>query len=159
MSHTDESRGRTLAELDELLARVRRLVRSPGYRSALLAGQDVPGGISALRLLRGVAVLSADGPPAIKDVANHLALEHSTTSRAVDAAARAGLLAKESCSSDQRRIRLELTSAGAQLLEETTTRRVAILDRATSTWPDDAIGSLTQLLARLCDDFDTAARS
>lgn len=143
-----------LHELDDLLTAVRLAVQRPAYRRRLLRGLDIPGGISTLRMLRAVEILSGPGAPSIKDVAARLAVEHSTASRGVDAAVRSGLLTKQPCTDDQRRARLALTSQGRRVLKKTSARRRELLEDVTEGWPAEDIARLIELLDALRLGFD-----
>lgn len=143
-----------LHELDDLLSRVRTAIQRPGYRRRIVGGLDVPGGVSTLRTLRIVATLSADGDPSIKEVATRLGVEHSTASRSVDTAVRAGLLRKRPSDLDQRRILVDLTPAGESLIGETSERRRDLLGDIVSDWPDGDVDQLVRLLTTLCHGLD-----
>jgi DNA-binding MarR family transcriptional regulator len=143
-----------LHELDDLVSRVRTVIQRPGYRRRVLTGIDVPGGISTLRTLRVVANFSVDGKPSIKEVATRLGVEHSTASRSIDTAVRAGLLHKSACDRDQRRIRVGLTPSGDEVLAETSERRRALLGDIVADWPDGDVDDLVRLLTELCRGFD-----
>ena len=147
-----------LHELDDLLAAVRLAVQRPEYRSRLLRGLDIPGGITMLRLLRAVETFSSSGAPSIKDVAARLAVEHSTASRGVDFAVRSGLLSKQPCVDDLRRARLGLTSRGRTLLEQSSTRRRELLEEVTEGWSADDIAEMIKLLDALRAGFDRLER-
>jgi DNA-binding MarR family transcriptional regulator len=143
-----------LHELDDLLTAVRLAVQRPEYRRRLLRGLDIPGGVSTLRLLRAVEVLSSSGAPSIKDVAVRLAVEHSTASRAVDSALRLGLLSKQPCVDDLRRTRLALTSQGRTLLKQSAERRREVLEEVTEGWAVEDMTRLIGLLDALRSGFD-----
>lgn len=148
-----------LYELDELLTRLRLAIQRTGYRRRLLMGMDVPGGVSTLRSLRAVELLSARSAPSIRDVATRLAVEHSTASRSVDTAVRAGLLTKRSCQEDLRRTRLELTRAGRSILEQTSERRREVLAEVTRSWRPEDMEMLIQLLDEFCGGLDYLEKS
>src|SRR5665647_100105 len=148
-----------LYDLDELLAAVRMALQRPEYRRKLLGGLDVPGGITTVRLLRAVEVLSVDEAPSITDIAAQLAVEHSTASRSVDAAVRNGLLSKHACAEDLRRTRIELTSRGRSLLMKTSARRRELLGQVTNGWSSVEIDRLVELLDALREGFDRLERS
>ena len=112
-----------LTALDDLLVAVRLVAQRPGYRRRLLAGLEIPGGVTTIRLLRAVEAHSVGPTPSIGDIATRLAVEHSTASRSVDAAVKNGLLSKHSCKEDLRRTRLELTARGRSVLSKTSARR------------------------------------
>lgn len=143
-----------LYDLDELLAAVRMALQRPEYRRKLLSGLDVPGGITTVRLLRAVEVLSVDEAPSIKEIATQLAVEHSTASRSVDAAVRNGLLSKHVCEEDLRRTRIELTTRGRSLLTKTSARRRELLGQVTNGWSSVEIDRLVELLDALHKGFD-----
>ena len=144
-----------LTELDDLLMRVRVATQRPEYRRRLLAGFDIPGGIPTLKLLRAVEALE-DGAtaPSIRDVASRLALEHSTVSRAVDVAVRAGLLTKLPCEQDLRRARLNLTKQGRTLLTRSSRRRQQLVAQVTDGWLEAELDQLVSLLQAICQGFD-----
>jgi DNA-binding MarR family transcriptional regulator len=148
-----------LSELDALLTRVRAAIQRPGYRRRILSGLDVPGGISTLRSLRAVEVLSRSRDPSIGDVATRMAVEHSTASRNVDAAAKAGLLSRRPCKEDLRRTLLELTPKGKALLKDTSSRRRALIGEVTEGWTAADIERLVELLDALCRGLDALETS
>ncbi len=148
-----------LHHLDDLLTAVRLAVQRPEYRRRIMHGLDIPGGITALRLLRAVEILSDAGAPSIKDVASRLAVEHSTASRGVDSVVRAGLLRKQHCADDQRRTQLELTSRGRTLLRQTSARRRELLEGITQGWSNDDVDRLIELLDALRVGFDRVEQS
>jgi DNA-binding MarR family transcriptional regulator len=142
-----------LHELDELLTAVRDTTQRPGYRRMFLQGLDIPGGVTTLRLLRAVEALSLSTAPSIKDVAGRLGVEHSTASRNVDAAVRAGLLTKHTSTDDLRRCRLQLTRPGRALLRKASARRQELLRSVTEGWPREDVERLIELLAALSSGF------
>lgn len=107
-----------------------------------------------IRLLRVVELASQASAPSIKDVATRLGLDQSTTSRSVDTAVRAGLLAKDACDQDLRRALLRLTPRAQALLNETSARRRELLAAMTDGWDEADVDRLVELLGRLCDGFD-----
>lgn len=132
-----------------------RLVgQRPGYRRRLLAGLDVPGGITTVRLLRAGEAHSEDAAPSIGDIATRLAVEHSTASRSVDAAVKNGLLSKHSCQQDMRRARLTLTARGHSVLSTTSALRRQLLGVATEGWADEDLARLITLLEAVLAGFD-----
>lgn len=143
-----------LTELDDLLAAVRLAVQRPGYRGRLLAGLEIPGGITTVRLLRAVETHAEDAAPSIGDIASRLAVEHSTASRSVDAAVRHGLLSKHSCQQDMRRTRLELTARGRSVLSKARARRKELLGTVTEGLPAEDVARLITLLDALLAGFD-----
>lgn len=147
-----------LDALDEALAGVRRTQQRPAYRRRLTAGLDMAGGFASLRVLRAIERLGVDAEPSISDVANRLAVEHSTASRAVEVVVREGLVSRTACATDQRRIRLALTDKGRDVLQASTQRRVGLLADVTEDWGTEEIDTLTRMLERLLAGFDRVER-
>jgi len=140
--------------LDDELARVRDAMRRPGYRRRLLAGITVEGGITTIRVLRAVESFGPPHPASIRDVADRLGVEHSTASRAVDTAVRAGVLARLPCTDDQRKVMLSMTDEGRDVLARASQQRQDLLSDVTRSWSAHDIEQLVSLLARLNDDFE-----
>src|SRR5688500_8880021 len=110
--------------LDELLTRIHVARQRPAWRRRLLEGAGPVTNVSTLRVLRAVEHCERRGDGAsIRDVANYMAVEHSTASRTVAAVVAAGLLTKTSAASDQRRSVLVLTDLGVKALATVTGRR------------------------------------
>jgi DNA-binding MarR family transcriptional regulator len=83
--------------LDDLLTRIHVARQRPSWRRRLLDGAGPVTNVSTLRTLRAVEHHQRNGGGAsIGDVADYLAVEHSTASRTVSAVVAAGLLAKSS---------------------------------------------------------------
>lgn len=143
-----------LSNLDEALIGIRLMLNRPAFGQQLLEGLDFAGGIAGLRVLRVTERLSRNQVvPSIRDIAEELAVEHSTASRAVDSVVKAGLLRKSACDDDLRRANLKLTDEGRAVLAQVTARRQAHLERATANWSDKDALLLTELLNRLQSDF------
>jgi DNA-binding MarR family transcriptional regulator len=148
-----------LQELDDLLSNLRVAVQRPKYRRELFRGLDFQGGVAAVRLLRAVDILSEDNPPSVRDLATRLAVRHSTASRGVDTVVKQKLLIKRTSSEDHRRLRLELTDEGNQLMGELSQRRRRLLSQVTAGWDGDKLDTLVELLADLSAGFDLFERS
>ncbi|WP_457142883.1 MarR family winged helix-turn-helix transcriptional regulator [Mycobacterium sp. URHB0021] len=110
-----------------------------------------------LRVLQAVErCQQAGGGASIRDVAEFMAVEHSTASRTVAAIVSAGLLTKTSAT-DQRRCVLVLTDVGRKALAEVTERRHELVAGTIADWPDDDVDTLVALLGRLAQRFERAA--
>ena len=107
--------------LDELLTRLHVARQRPSWRRRLLDGGDPVANVSTLRVLR--AVENSGGGASISDVAEYMAVEHSTASRTVASVVAAGMLTKASATDDQRRCVLVLTDVGRKALATVTDRR------------------------------------
>jgi DNA-binding MarR family transcriptional regulator len=153
-----QRRRAVLRQLDDLLARIRVTQQRPWFRARLL-GPDTIGSPAELRVLRAIENSSAaGGAPSIRDVAEELALEQSSASRAVETVARRGLVAKAAADSDSRRTILSLTETGRRALAVTTERRLNVLVDATEGWAADDVTALADLLCRLVDALDGLER-
>lgn len=144
--------------LDDLLTRIHVARQRPSWRRRLLDGAGPVTNVSTLRTLRAVEHHQRNGGGAsIGDVADYLAVEHSTASRTVSAVVTAGLLAKSSADDDQRRSVLVLTDIGVQALATVTGRRRDLVAETVADWDVADIDRLVILLERLTERFEAAA--
>jgi DNA-binding MarR family transcriptional regulator len=142
-------------QLDELLLRIRTAQHRPAWRRRLIASSGSVQTLSTLRVLRAVERRGLNQRDAsISDVAEYMAVEHSTASRAVAGVVATGLLKKTYSPDDQRRCVLELTEAGRTALAEITGGRRQMVAETIAKWPVDDIEALLILLERLADDFE-----
>jgi DNA-binding MarR family transcriptional regulator len=141
--------------LDELLTRLHVARQRPSWRRRLLHGGDPVTSVSTLRVLR--AVEQSGGGASISDVADYLAVEHSTASRTVASVVAAGLLTKANASDDQRRCVLVLTDVGRKALATVTDRRRELVAETIADWPDTDVDTLVTLLERLTERFESTA--
>lgn len=146
--------------LDELLTRIHILRQRPEWRRQLLDDIAPVATVSTLRVLRAVEQSEKGGRGAsIGDVAEYLAVEHSTASRTVATVVAAGLLSKTLAPDDQRRCVLVLTDAGRDALAAVTDRRREIVADVVSDWPDTDVDALVGLLDRLVVDLERGVRA
>ncbi len=111
--------------------------------------------VSTLRVLRAVEHAQQTGDGAsISDVAEYMAVEHSTASRTVGAVVAAGLLTKAYATDDQRRCVLVLTDVGRKALATVTDRRRELVAETIADWPDADVDTLVALLERLTERFE-----
>ena len=143
----------TLADLDDALFDLQRLVRRPGYRAQLLERLGSHVEFSTVRVLRAVERAGPE-PPCIGDVADRLQVDPSTASRFVEQQVDAGYLQRERHPDDRRRSQLVLTPAGRDLLEQVNTARRDLLAEVTATWETTDLRRLADLLAQLRHGFD-----
>ncbi len=140
--------------LDELLTRLHVARQRPSWRRRLLDGNTVAN-VSTLRVLRAVEHAQQTGDGAsISDVAEYMAVEHSTASRTVGAVVAAGLLTKAYATDDQRRCVLVLTDVGRKALATVTDRRRELVAETIADWPDADVDTLVALLERLTERFE-----
>lgn len=145
-------------QLDDLLTRIHVARQRPSWRRRLLDGADPVTNVSTLRTLRAVEHHQRDGGGAsIGDVADYLAVEHSTASRTVSAVVAAGLLTKTPADDDQRRSVLVLTDIGVKALATVTDRRRELVAETVADWDHTDIDRLVTLLERLTERMESAA--
>ncbi len=141
--------------LDELLTRIFTARQRPEWRRRVLDSTDSVRAASTIRVLRSVERRALGGAAAsISDVADDLAVEHSTASRTVSSVVAAGLLTKTPAADDQRRSLLVLTDVGRKTLAQVTARRRDMVTAVVADWPDGEVDTLVTLLDRLADDFE-----
>jgi DNA-binding MarR family transcriptional regulator len=144
--------------LDELLTRIQLARHRPTWRRRVLDTAGPVTNVSTLRVLRAVEECQRNGGEAsIRDVAEFMAVEHSTASRTVAAVVAAGLLTKTSAPDDQRRCALVLTDVGRKSLATVTDRRRDLVAQIVADWPDADVDTLVVLLDRLTERFERAA--
>lgn len=145
-------------QLDELLTRIHLARQRPAWRRRLLDKGGPVTNVSTLRVLRAVEECERAGNGAsVGDVAEFMAVEHSTASRTVAAVVATGLLTKTSSPDDQRRCELVLTDVGRRALAAVTDRRRDLVADAIADWPDAEVDILVTLLGRLAERFEAAA--
>jgi DNA-binding MarR family transcriptional regulator len=86
---------------------------------------------------------------AVKDLAAHLQLEHSTASRLMGEAEEEGLVVRTADPSDRRRTTVALTETGERVVDGATAAQSAFLSILLSDWPDTDVAELARLLERL----------
>lgn len=146
-------------QLDELLTRIHVARQRPNWRRRLLDGAGPVTSVSTLRVLRAVERHQLLGSGAsVGDVAEHLAVEHSTASRTVSSVVAAGLIAKSAAPEDQRRSVLVLTDAGQKALTAVTERRRDLVAEAVADWPGADVDTLVTLLQKLTERVEESAR-
>ncbi|GAA0482500.1 MarR family winged helix-turn-helix transcriptional regulator [Streptomyces stramineus] len=106
-----------------------------------------------------LAQLQQYGEIRMSKLAELLAVDMSVTSRHVAYAAERGWLDRQADPADKRSRLLRITPAGEALLREVSARYTQALATFLKDWPDDDIGRLIDLLARLRESFgDCRAR-
>ncbi len=141
--------------LDELLTRIHVVRQRPEWRRRLLGGVDQVAAVSTLRVLRAVEQCERAGRAAsVGDVAQYMAVEHSTASRTVGSVVASGLLGKSVSAEDQRRCRLTLTDTGRKALAKVARRRQEVIASVIADWPDADVDTLVTLLDRFAADLE-----
>ena len=117
--------------------------------------RDQESGIGPAQL-SALSVLVFGGPRSLKELAAAEQVKAPTMSRVVTALAEGGLLRAEIVEEDQRKLRLEATPKGVQLMQESRRRRVSSLARALSALPGDKVRHLAdaaEMIDRLSRDL------
>jgi DNA-binding MarR family transcriptional regulator len=139
-----------LRQTDDALVRLRRLWSSAHTRPMTVG--DPPVDMSSLLVVEACAQAAAEGrEPSIGDIAAFADVEHSTASRLVDRATRAGLVTRARSAADGRRLAVQLTGPGSALRERAAAFRLDWLAGVVSDWPEDDIAAFASLLGRFAD--------
>lgn len=164
---------RHLADIDRAMLRIRRS-QTRRSQTRLAARTDNPGINSASPGTSGtpcganpalVSVVDAvdEGPPAADEqvtvglVAERLGIDPSRASRLVAASIESGHLVRVASQRDGRRIGLELTDAGREVLHVSQRFRQAMFAKAMQDWTDEERTAFARLLTRFADAFIEAA--
>jgi DNA-binding MarR family transcriptional regulator len=129
--------------VDALLSASRAMVAIAG-RS--LAGLDAD---VTLPQYRALVVLASRGPQRPVDISTELGVNPSTGTRMCDRLARKQLIRRYRSTANRREVRLSLTPAGRQLVEEVTLRRREELSRFVDAMPQSWHQPVTQALRSL----------
>jgi len=144
-------------QLDDLLTRIHIARQRPRWRNRVLGTDGQVGNVSTYRVLRAVEQCQQVGGASVRDVADFMAVEHSTASRIVATVVASGLLSKSSAADDQRRCALVLTDVGRKELAAVTERRRDLVAETVADLPDADVDTLVTLLDRLTERFEHAA--
>ena len=148
------------SQLDELLVRIHIVRQRPGWRRRLIDASGSVPSLSTLRVLRAVEQREKAGHSAsVGEVAEYMAVEHSTASRTVANVVAAGLLTKTHDAEDQRRCVLTLTEEGRNALADVTERRREMVAETVAEWSESDVDKLVDLLEQLVTDFERGVSS
>jgi DNA-binding MarR family transcriptional regulator len=146
------SRRKDLARLDAALLDLRRFVRSP---SAGRDGSTVPHGsdrVEVSTVLVVDVVTRHDGSSSsgcsVGSVAEELQVAHSTASRLVERAVRAGMVRRTRSTTDPRVTDLSVTAAGRRLQRDAVDFRTRRLRALLADWPAADVETFADLLER-----------
>ena len=119
-----------------------------GLTARSLAGID---GDVTLPQFRALVVLAVRGPQRSIDIAEELRVNPSTGTRMCDRLVRKGLVRRTRSSSDRRVVRLRLTKAGHDIVEQVMDRRRAELERLVAATADLWEPVVTQALCAFAE--------
>ncbi len=141
----------SLDKLDDEMFLLRHAFRLPGFQKRVLGAVSRPIEINMIRLMRRIEASAR--PPTVGDLAEALMIDASTASRMAERAVAAGLLEREICASDRRKVRLSLTDEGRAVVDVVTRERRALLAEITATWEPHEVTALIGLFERLNAGF------
>lgn len=150
---------RTLAEIDRAMRRIRRSQTRRSLNKLAARTEEC----SANPGLIAVADAVDEGPPAPGEevtvglVAERLGIDPSRASRLVSAAIESGHVVRVASQRDGRRIGLELTDTGREVLDSAHRFRQAMFAKAMRDWTDEERTEFARLLTRFTDAFLEAA--
>lgn len=134
--------GPDLELIDQALLRLRRFFDAPAVLDD--AGPRVE--LSTLLVLEAVARCAA--PPSVRGIAEQLGVAHSTASRLVTRAERAGMVVRASSETDKRETVIESTQVGQGFRRRATAFRRQRLVDLTQTWTGEERATFARLLDR-----------
>lgn len=148
MYHTCMS-GEDLERLDAALLALRRFADAPASRggSTLVHGSERVE-VSTVLVVGAVARRDTGEGCSIGTVAEELRVVHSTASRLIDRAVRAGMVQRTRSNTDPRRTDLALSAAGKELQRDALAFRTGRLEELLADWTADEVTTFTRLLER-----------
>jgi DNA-binding MarR family transcriptional regulator len=139
-----------LRTTDDALVRLRRLWSATHTRP--MAKDNPPVDMSSVLVVEACARAAAEDRRAtVGDIADFADVEHSTASRLIDRAVRAGLVTRARSAEDARRTIVQLTEAGQALQREAAAFRITWLARVLADWPEVDVATFAELLSRFAD--------
>ncbi|HEV2899781.1 MAG TPA: MarR family transcriptional regulator [Pseudaminobacter sp.] len=106
-----------------------------------------------LPMYQAMAVLRQEGPQRLSDLSAMITVEISTVSRLVTTLKRRGLLSRERLEDNGRTVRIDLTEAGRQLIEELMPIAADIEAIGTGTFSDSEIAWFKKALRQIYGNF------
>jgi len=143
-----------LLDLDDALLRLRRLWTAPPPALVLEQGDGEPVTLSSVLVVEACA--RGEGEVGVGEVGRFLDVEHSTASRLVDRAVRAGLVERTPSAVDARRVALRLTPSGQGLRERAVGFRLGWLGQVLADWDAGEVRALARSLTRFAEAVVTA---
>jgi DNA-binding MarR family transcriptional regulator len=140
---------------DDALVRLRRLWSATHTRP--MAADNPPVEMSSVLVVEACARAADRGHEAtVGEVAEFADVEHSTATRLVDRAVRAGLVARARSPRDARRTVVRLTAAGRDLQREASAFRLSWLGGVLAGWAPEEVATFATLLSRFADQVGDA---
>ena len=148
MAHA--SRAAAVTQLGHALMGLRRSMARPPVTELPVPGLGRRVDLAKVLACVALRELGTDQPTvAVKDLAGHLQLEHSTASRLMGEAEVEGLVVRTADDQDRRRTMVSLTETGERVADGATAAQNAFFSLLLSDWPDADVAELARLLERL----------
>lgn len=147
---THASRAAAVTQLGHALMGLRRSMARPPVTELPVPGLGRRVDLAKVLACVALRELGTDQPTvAVKDLAGHLQLDHSTASRLMGEAAVEGLVVRTADDQDRRRTMVSLTETGERVADGATAAQNAFFSLLLSDWPDADVAELARLLERL----------
>jgi DNA-binding MarR family transcriptional regulator len=135
-------------ETVQILMDLARLIRNLSRVSG--AGEEGPAMTATQRL--ALFELGEEGPLRLNDLADRMGVSPPTASRAVDALYELGLVERVPDARDRRALRIDLTSAGKELLADRKAKAQDAFAPAVASLSATERATLSELLRRMADE-------
>lgn len=147
---THASRTVAITQLGHALMGLRRSMARPPVTELPVPGLGRRVDLAKVLACVALRELGTDQPTvAVKDLAGHLQLEHSTASRLMGEAEDEGLVVRTADDVDRRRTMVSLTETGQRVADGATAAQTAFFSILLSDWPDADVAELARLLEQL----------
>jgi DNA-binding MarR family transcriptional regulator len=121
-----------------------RVLVAVAARSLAGAAEEV-----TLQQYRALVVLAANGPQRVLSLADALNVTPSTATRMCDRLVRKGLARRRTATADRREVRVTLTAAGKELVDEVTRRRRVEISQILAKIPESDQAAIIGLFDKL----------
>ncbi len=132
---------------------MRRVVLRPPTSSVPMPALGRPVDLSKVLACEALRELERAGQVTITELATALHLERSTVSRLMNEAEEEGLIERGSDPEDGRRVTVNLTPLGAQVVDFVQGLRIGYLSHATEVFDEDELATLASLMGRLANSM------
>jgi DNA-binding MarR family transcriptional regulator len=136
--------GPDLSAVVEAVLGASRVLVAVAARSLADVGEEV-----TVQQYRALVVLASRGPQRVQSLAEALAVTPSTATRMCDRLVRKGLVRRRTARSDRREVRITLTGAGQDLVNDVTCRRRAEISQILAKVPLSDQAAIVDLFDKL----------
>lgn len=148
---TEQVPDELLDTYDRIQRRMRPLISRPPVGQVPMPSLGRPLDVSKLIALDVLLELTAVGPVSVKDLAEHLGLEHSTVSRLLTELEDEGLVVRSTDPDDKRRRTVVLTELGAAVAAESKHLARLFAHQLFLDWDPDELRQFLSMLDRLVE--------